>query len=150
MLITTYNTFVQSHSQVCACPPHVISPLLTHAVLQMLLMLQREAALVEEMRAAAAEFRKVWAAAPDAHGAFAHASSAPQRFEQPLRALQAARDSFHDSSAAQLPGSVIDNLPVRPLQLPLLLPLQLPATATCVTPLAAPASVRPVGARPQP
>ena len=59
MLITTYNTFVQSHSQVCACPPHVISPLLTHAALQMLLMLQREAALVEEMRAAAAEFRGV-------------------------------------------------------------------------------------------
>ncbi len=84
--------------------------------------------------------------------AFAHTSSALQRFEEPLRAVQAGRDSFHDSSAAHLPGSVVDNLPVRLLLLPLFFfrcSLQ-PQPHVHVTPLAAPASVRPLGARPQP
>lgn len=45
--------------------------------------------------------------------------------------MQAGRDSFHDSSAAHLPGSVIDNLPVSLLLLPLFFfPLQPAATAT--------------------
>jgi hypothetical protein len=73
MLIATYTSFLQSHSQVRAVvlhddfsahpplQPHPTPPLPTppHPVSQMLLMLQREAELVEEMRAAAAEFRQV-------------------------------------------------------------------------------------------
>jgi hypothetical protein len=114
----------------------------------MLLMLQREAALVEEMRTAAAEFRKVSDVAAVACISIPHASFASQRFEEPLQALQAARNSFHDTGAAHLPGSVVDNLPVSSLHLPLVF-----AAAACqsrVTPRAAPASVCLVGARPQP
>ena len=66
MLIATYTSFLQSHSQVRATvlhdnfsAHHTSHPTPPHPVLQMLLMLQREAELVEEMRAAAAEFRQV-------------------------------------------------------------------------------------------
>jgi hypothetical protein len=52
--------------------------------------------------------------------------------------MQAARDSFHDSSAAHLPGSVIENLPVRQLLLPLcFFRCSLPGTATCHSPRSA-------------
>lgn len=66
MLIATYTSFSQSHSQARAAfrPSHrpaasAISCRANAAALQLLLMLQREAALVDDMRAAAAEFRKV-------------------------------------------------------------------------------------------
>jgi len=58
------------------------------------LMLQREAALVEEMRAAAADFRK--------------------RFDPPLQAAQASRDDFLVNSGPQLPPSLTDSLPRPP------------------------------------
>jgi len=60
----------------------------------MLLMLQREAVLVEEMRGAAAEFRR--------------------RFDEPLRVMQASRDDFHRISAALLPPCITESLPHPP------------------------------------
>ena len=64
MLIATYTAFMRSHSQVppplsshSRCCPFKLTP--APAPAQLLLMLQREAALVEEMRVAAADFRKV-------------------------------------------------------------------------------------------
>jgi hypothetical protein len=66
MLTATYTSFLQSHSQASAALHalhRVIISLLFRrrpiAYEQMLVMLQREAALVEEMRAAAADFRQV-------------------------------------------------------------------------------------------
>ncbi len=60
MLIATYTSFSQSHSQArAAFAAYAMSCCVNAAALQLLLMLQREAALVDDMRAAAAEFRKV-------------------------------------------------------------------------------------------
>jgi hypothetical protein len=79
----------------------------------MLLMLQREASLVQDMRIAAAEFRQ--ALHLTSHlGALSRSQPAnPQRFTEPLEALQAAREDFLLAHAALLPSSLTDNLPVR-------------------------------------
>ena len=81
---------------------------------QLVLMLQREAALVEEMRAAAADFRKVPVAlCPPVHAAVFGVTLIPcQRFDPPLQAAQASRDDFLVNSGPQLPPSLTDSLPV--------------------------------------
>jgi hypothetical protein len=134
MLITTYNTFVQSHSQVFAGPRHASFRWHSHRAAD-----AAHAAARGCTRPGNASCRRrvpqctgpATTGCRASRSAFAHTSSALQRFEEPLRAVQAGRDSFHDSSAAHLPGSVVDNLPVRLLLLPLFFfPLQPAATAS--------------------